>query len=266
MLNTIVLDGAGTEGRTSRVIDPVAEQLAAKLSCAVEWQNWAASVMGAGGSTPWPAASHNAVIRLAHRIRTAPPGHRFILLGFSAGCRPVREFLDSHPELHHRIAAVGLLADPWQPHDRQQHGVPNGAGWGVMGSLPTPLMDRTFWCGHPGDPICRAAWDSLLRYLTAAADAVPGGLIRTFLDKARRGRLQLIPFLGLPPHEWFAGLGGRIDRSIAEARSYLGDGHTAVYTREFVTIDPDTGREDRRSLAHRLADSIAWKITHPQST
>ena len=75
------------------------------------------------------------------------------------------------------------------------------------------------------------------------------------IDKAARGRLQLVPFLGLPVWEWFFGLGPRIDRSIREARSYLGSGHTSAYTAYFPTNDGNT-----TSLAHRLADSVAWRL------
>ena len=124
-----------------------------------------------------------------------------------------------------------------------------------MGQSYGPIPARTYWCGSPGDPICRAAPDSLLRYLAASTDAVPGGLFRAFVDKAARGRLQLVPFLGLPLHEWWWGLGGRIDRSIREAQSYLGSGHTSAYVTYFPTNDGNT-----TSLAHRLADSVAWRV------
>lgn len=254
------LDGAGSKGRTSPVLDAVAGRLRWKLNCRTEWLDWEASLMGVGGRTPWPIASHLAVLALAEKIRESQD--QVILVGFSAGNRPVREFLEQHPELRDRVVAVGLVADPWQPRSRQQNGIVDGPGWGVMGERLTPIPDRTFWSGHPGDPIPRAAGDSLLRYITPASDVTPGDFIREFVRHAHRGRLQLIPFLGLPLHLWFGGLGARIARSIAEAQSYLGDGHTDVYVREYVTRD-EHGREDRRSLAHRLADTIAWKVRTP---
>lgn len=251
-LTILVFDGAGTHGRTSNVVDKVVDRLRSKTGATAVWVPWAASLMGVGGTTPWPAASAEAV-RWAADYMTTHSG-RFILAGYSAGCRPARELLERHPALEGRVAAIAQLADPWQPASRQQLGVPGGDGWGIMGQELGPVPGRTFWCGAPGDPICRAAPDSLLRYLTTSTDAVPGGLFAAFLDKAARGRLQLIPFLGLPLHLWFGGLSARIGRSIAEAQSYLGDGHDRVYTGYYATPGKTA------SLAHRLADSVAWAV------
>ena len=252
-LTVLVFDGAGTAGRTSKVVDAVVERLRWKTGAAVQWVPWPASLMGVGGTTPWPTATEDA-IKWAHNYMWNHEGN-YILVGFSAGCRPAREFLERHPGMSPRVLALAQLADPWQPANRQQHGIPDRPGWGIMGQAYGPIPYRTYWCGNPADPICRAAPDSLLRYLTASVDAVPGGLFAAFIDKAHRGRLQLVPFLGLPLHEWFFGLGPRIDRSIKEAQAYLGSGHTSAYTAYFPTNDGNT-----TSLAHRLADSVAWRL------
>lgn len=256
---TLVLDGAGTNGKTSHVVDDVVEEIFTGLNSEAEWIEWEASVMTVGGPTPWNLASNRAVVSTARRIEETT--EQIILLGFSAGCRPVREFLEAYPHLRHRIAAVGQLADPYQPRGRQQYGVwepPHR--FGIMGQKIGPLGDRTFWCGHPSDPIPWAAWDSLLRYGTAPVDAVPGRFISTFADKARLGRLQLAPFLGLPFHEWFGGLGTRIRLSVDEARSYLGSGHTKAYTVPYPTRDPVTGETDERPLAARLGGTIVYAV------
>lgn len=261
MLTIIVCDGAGTASLPPEdprsILDPVVERLQSKTGATVWNTSWAASLMGVGGSTPWPKASSDAVTRIAAYMRSHDG--QFILLGYSAGCRPVRELAERHPELRGRIAATGMLSDPWQPRGRQQHGVPDVPGWGVMGQRLGPIPSKTYWCGHPHDPICRAAPDSLLRYITPATDYLPGQFLRAFVDHAHHGRLQLIPFLGLPLHEWFVGLGPRIDRSIREARSYLGQGHTSAYTVPYPTPDGKTV-----SLAHRLAATIAWAVTNPK--
>lgn len=260
-LTLIVCDGAGTKNLPPEdpksVLAPVVERLRWRTGAKVWNTGWEASVAGVGGSTPWPIASHRAVLRIADYIATHDG--RFILLGFSAGCRPVREFLERHPEFRDRVVAVGQLADPWAPRGRQQNGVPNPPGHGIMGERLGPIASRTFWCHAPGDPIPRAAWDSLLRHLTPAAEKLPGQFVVSFLEHAHFGRVQLIPFLGLPPHEWFAGLGARIGRSREEANSYLfAGGHTTAYRIPFHTAD---GKAD--PLVHRFADTIAWKVNHP---
>lgn len=251
-----ICDGAGTANLPPQdprsILTPVADRLRWKTGATIHNTHWQASLMGVGGPHPWPQASDRAVTHIADHMRTHTD--HAILLGFSAGCRPVRELTERHPDLRDRIAAVGMLADPWQPRSRQQHGISDSNGWGIMGERLGPIPDRTYWCGHISDPICRAAPDSLLRYITPAADVLPGQFIASFIDHAHKGRIQLIPFLGLPLHEWFLGLGPRIDRTIREANSYLGDGHTRVYTEPFLTSG------DTRSLAHRLADTIAWAV------
>lgn len=253
-MRILAFDGAGTKGRgKGSVLAHCVDHLGAKLGAEVVFVPTESSLMGVGGRTPWPAATNEA-IRWATDYMWRHEG-QYILVGFSAGCRPARELLERHPGLEGRVSAIAQLADPWQPHDRQQHGIPDGRGHGIMGQAYGPVPDRTYWAGHPFDPICRAAPDSLLRYLSASTDAVPGHLFAAFIDKAHRGRLQLAPFLGLPIHEWLWGLGPRIDRAVREAQSYLGSGHTGVYTALYPTRDGRT-----TSLAHRLADTVAWAV------
>lgn len=252
-MRILAFDGAGTKGRgQGSVLAHCVDYLGEKLNAPVVFVPTESSLMGVGGTTPWPVASAEA-ISWAHDYMWNHDG-QYILVGFSAGCRPARELLERHPSLKDRVVAVAQLADPWQPANRQQNGIPDSAGHGIMGQALGPIPDRTYWAGHPFDPICRAAPDSLLRYLAASTDAAPGHLFAAFLDKAHRGRLQLAPFLGLPLHEWFFGLGPRIDRSIREAQSYLGSGHTTVYTLPYATPG------DTRSLTHRLADTVAWAV------
>ena len=257
MLTTIVFDGAGTNGLPPEdprsILTPLIQRLRWRTGCQVHRPEWAASLMGVGGNKTWPVATRHAVIAAAEHMR-ATDGD-FIVIGYSAGCRPARELLEQHSDLADRTVALGLVADPWQPATRNQHGVPNPPGFGIMGSRLGPIPSRTYWVGADGDPICRASWDSLLRYITPAADKLPGQFLLAFLDHAARGRLQLIPFLGLPLHLWFVGLGPRIDRAVTEARGYLGGAHTTAYTKPFHTPD---GKTD--SLVHRLADTLSWRI------
>lgn len=258
-MHILVLDGIGSFGRTSNVIDHTVHRLAESIGGRVHWIPWEASMMGIGGETLWPESSRRGTELIKEYMDTY--NESVVLLAYSGGNRPVHEFLNQYPEYHHRILAVGLMSDPWRPHDRSQSGAEySGNGYGIMGQDYGPIPDRTYWTTVQGDCISDAAPDSLLRYAATSTDVHLTGAIDEFVRRAQSGRLQLIPFLGLPIHEWFFGLGGRIQRSLEEARGYVSTGkHTRGY------IDPHrTSDGDDRSLAYRLADTISWKVRSTQ--
>jgi pimeloyl-ACP methyl ester carboxylesterase len=101
-----------------------------------------------------------------------------MLIGYSQGAVVIRQLLAT---THADVAAVGFVADPYQPP-----GVVAGCdGFGLAGHGPDlPEGLPALWIGHPGDVICNASDDSLLRDL---AD-----LTATFSTRDVRG--------------WFAGL------------------------------------------------------------
>lgn len=255
----LVLDGIGSHGRTSGVIDETAHRLAENTGGEEHWLPWEASMMGIGGESLWPDSSGEGV-RLIRQFMDTHSGD-VVLLAYSGGNRPVHEFLDQHPDYLPRVRAVGLMSDPWRPNSRWQNGTPDpGPGYGIMGQDYGPIPDRTYWTTVPGDLISDADPDSLLRHVADTADGHLNTIAQEFIRKADAGRLQLAWFLGLPPWQWFFGLGDRINRAMVEAYGYVIGG---LHTRGYVDPYPTTGGDDR-SLAIRLADTISWKVRNPR--
>lgn len=252
-LTTLVLDGIGSsEGRNSPIVTTIAQHLETRAGTTTHYVNWRAGMIGAGAGGSWNANSRDAVTMIRRWLDTNTGD--VILIAHSGGNKPVHDFLDNYPEYHHRVRAVGLVADPWRPHDRWQHGVANPGGWGVAGERYTPIPDRVFWTAVPGDFIPCAPPDSLLRHVTDVSYGHPDQLVRDAINAFQKGRFQLAAFLGLPLHEWVFGLGRRIREASDGVWRYLNGWHGQHY------LGPvDTGG-DERSLAVRLADSIVWAI------
>lgn len=257
-MRILVLDGIGSYNRTSGIIDVTAHRLGNALGVKPEWINWRAAMAGVGGSGSWEQNSEDAVEIMHQKFDSADPDEKFILLAYSGGNYPTHKFLDRYSEHHNQIAAVGFMSDPWRPRDRWQHGLGNPFGYGVCGENYTPIRDRAYWTAVPGDIITSVPADSLARYFADACYGDPDKLIADFISVAAKGRFQIAQFCGLPPHQWFFGLGPRIDAAIRAVNGYLHEGkHTTHY------VGPvHTGPDDSRSLAERLADTIEWKVLH----
>ena len=248
-------DGVGTNGRvTGSVLAHTADHLAAKLDCKAEWIPWGHSSMlgmGAGGS--WADNSRAGDDELVRRMNSHDDD--IVLLSFSGGSKPAHDFLDQHPHFHHRVKAAGFLSDPWRPRDRWQHGLASPGGWGVCGERYTPISDRAWWTAVPGDVIPNAPHDSLLRYFADVSYGHPDHMIHEAIEAFQQGRFQLAAHLELPLLERIFGLGRRMREASDAVWRYLNGFHTNHY------LGPvDTGNGDLRSLAERLADSVAWGV------
>lgn len=260
-------DGIGTarldddDGRS--ILNHVVWRLAAKTGAHPVRIDWPASMATIGGNMSWTNAAHHGILDL-DRIVHENPGKRLILLGYSGGNRVIHDWLDYRPEQRHRVVAVGLMSDPYRPYGRQQHDTPPVGGWGICGQRLGPVSSRTFWTTHPDDVISNARPDALLRTFADLSDKIPGGLVDDLRGHHQRGDWQLLWQLGVfrtNPLAWFGTLGHRLDQARRDIEGYAVKGsHTRGYVDPFVTIDPNTKVEDRRSLVHRLADSIAWSL------
>lgn len=264
MKKTVVaFDGVGTNGRVAgSILAHAVDHLAAKIGADTRWFPWGGSDMlggVGGGHGTWTDNSRLGVAGLVAWMNLHPEQH-IILMSFSGGSKPAHDFLDEHPEFHHRVLAAGFLSDPWRPRDRSQHGIPSPAPrYGIMGERYTPIPDRAFWTAVPNDPIVSAYPDALLRYLADTSSGDMDEIITRGIRHGQLGTFQLAWQLGIiqrNPLGWFLGLGGRIGQLAADVRAYMFDGaHTNGYIEPYITDDGD-----RRSLAVRLADSIAWSL------
>lgn len=224
--------------------------------------NWKASMAMVGGNTSWHNAAHGGVLDIDNILnQNAEFDTRVILLGYSGGCKVIRDWLDARPHQRQRVAAVGLLSDPFRPHLGFQAGTDNPGGSGICGGRNTPLGDRTFYTSFRNDVISSCPDDSPLRTLADLSDKIPGAFIEDFTDHVRLGNWQLATYIGMwrrDPIGYFIRLGPRMDAARRGVEGYLTGAHTTAYTREFVT--KNNGVEDRRPLATRLADTVSYKV------
>lgn len=260
MIRTRICDGIGTSGGTSGVIDPAVDRIlhglaSHNIEAEAQWIDYSASMFRAvGGRATWQESSDEAVALLVEEFEKNPDD-RFVLLAYSGGNLPVHEFLDLHPKYHERVISVGFMSDPWRPKDKKQHGTRDPGGFGICGQNYGPLPDRTFWTSAWGDPISSADPDSLLRYLADVSKGGPDQIVHDAIVAFQRGNFQLARYLGLPIHQWFFGLGDRINRAGGEAYRYLTGFHTDHYV-----IPHMTSPDDARSLSERFGDTISYAV------
>lgn len=158
--------------------------------------------------------------------RAADPAGALMLIGYSQGAVVIRTLLAdasaaSEKALLDSVAAVGFVADPHQPP-----GVVAGCdGWGVAGPGPAlPSSIPACWVGTPGDVICNASPDSLIRDLAdlSAVFSVRGlgrwaGEVYT---RVRAAELQNAALTAISPRQWRTDL-GRLAVAAREVRGYL---------------------------------------------
>lgn len=216
---------------------------------------WPASMATVGGRHSWKDSSRIGVGSINRHLANNP-GKKIILLGYSGGCRVIHEWLDQNPNQLYRIAAVGLMSDPYRPKDRKQAELPETVGWGIMGQDPGPIPARTFWTTAPADVISDALSDALLRTPADASGVMPGQFLGELQRSLKAGDLQLAWQLGVfktNPLRWIMTLGHRLDQARVDIQGYLTGNHTTAYTVHYA---------GGSSLAHRLANSINWHINH----
>lgn len=219
---------------------------------------WPASMATVGGNKSWNESTNIAKNNINKAV-SQTNGQTFILLGYSGGCRPVREWLEDNADdkqLLDRVVAVGQLSDPFRPRDRHQVELPPTEGWGICGERYGPIPDRTYWTTNPGDMISDASPDSLLRTPADASDVMPGQFVGDLYCHLSKGDLQLANQLKVfrtNPMKWLFNLGPRLDRARVDIEGYLGGQHTTAYQKPYA---------GGGSLAHRLANTINWKATH----
>ncbi|ADD80924.1 LysB [Rhodococcus phage ReqiPepy6] len=262
-MHIIYADGIGSSapGLTTsqsilhKVVERLIEHNPVHTKSRVEWP---ASMASVGGPLSWTEASKIGVADVNRIIDThSNPGKQFILLAYSGGNRVIHEWMEQNPEKLHKIAAVGLMSDPWRPRTRQQYGLPPTVGWGICGEKLGPIISHTFWVSAPGDAISDALPDAILRTAADVSDVMPGQFLGDLGRHVKAGDLQLAWKIGeikKNPLGWFLGLGPRLQQARIDINGYMGGNHTTAY------LTPWNGGP---SLAHRLADTINFHISHP---
>lgn len=257
-----VLDGAGSAGRTSGIIDATVNRISAKVKLSeIKWINYPASMMGVGGSQSWEDSSRIGVRLLAEEMQSH--NEDVVLLSYSAGNKPLHDFLDVYEEFHQRIVAVGFMSDPWRPKGRYQAGTREPIGYGVKGERLGPIANRSYWTSGYNDVISAAYPDAIMRYVADVVDGTPDQIITEAIRLGSLGSFQLSWQLGIiqkNPIGWLLGLGGRVGQFASDANGYLTGAHTKAYITPVKTSDGKTG-----SLAERLGDTIAYKISKTHS-
>lgn len=257
----VTADGIGSAGivpgDSRSIIGNVTARLAQKTARhQVVPVHWPAAMVGIGGRTSWAVSAHIGVLDL-DRIAAEHPGEDLVLLGYSGGCRVIHDWLATRPQMLERVAAVGLMSDPYRPLGARQHGTARMPGWGICGQRRA-LPGRTYWSASAADVITCCPPDSPLRTVADLSDQIPGALLADLAGHLRRGDWQLATHMGLwrrDPLGYLRGLGPRMDAARRGVEGYLRGEHTLAYTRPY-----DTGDGDHRSLAHRLADTLAYKV------
>ncbi|QAU06264.1 lysin B [Gordonia phage Rickmore] len=224
----------------------------------VERVVWPASMATVGGNKSWDESTRLGVQDI-DRIVDQLDGELVILLGYSGGCRVIREWLMKNEHRLAQVAAVGMLSDPFRPKGRKQAELPDTQGWGICGQDLGPIPDRTYWTTVPGDVISDAREDSLLRTLADASNVMPGQFIGDLAEHLNDGDLQLAYQLKVfwqNPINWLFSLGPRLHQARIDIEGYLGGQHTTAYQKAYA---------GGGSLAERLADSISWKVENRNS-
>lgn len=261
-MHIIYADGIGSNAPgvtdSQSILHKVVERLIEHNPIHTETRvSWPASMASVGGPLSWPESSKIGVEDIG-RIVDNVSDKQVILLAYSGGNRPVHEWLDQNPDKLHRVAAVGFMSDPYRPRNRQQHGLPATLGWGICGERLGPIPSRSYWTSAPGDAISDALPDAIIRTAGDVSDAMPGSFLMDLGKHVRDGDLQLAWKIGefkKNPFAYFMGLGPRLAQARIDIDGYLNGRHTTAY------VAPHEGG---LSLAHRLADTINWRLTHPK--
>lgn len=165
-----------------------------------------------------------------------------VIIGYSGGAALAGHVADQlGPSQAEKVAAVGLLSDPFQPRGVSPH------GFGIAGHRPVdwPVQrPGTVWSWSDADPICVTPELSPLRTIADQTAAMalgdPSAWGTDLINRLRRGRWQPSAI------DWHDPLGTlrRYGDAIDAARRYLIN-HTADY--------PGTRTQE-------LADRIIWRV------
>ena len=256
----VYADGIGSNALPAEdarsILKATADRLAERQGCRSIRVEWPASIGPIGGPMSWTDATRIGMDEI-DQILAAHPTEPIVLLGYSGGCKVVHDWLDTRKHKLDRIAAVGLLSDPYRPRGKHQHGTPVPPGRGILYPRPGPIPGRTFWSAVLGDVITDCPDNSPLRTVADLSKNTPGGVLADLGRYLHLGNWQLANYMRMWLHDplgYLFSLGARMREARKGIEGYLGTAHTLAYTR------PWGPPEDRRSYAVRLADTINYGL------
>lgn len=185
------------------------------------------------------------LLTIRDMLAALPEGDRAILCGYSAGATLAGNYAQlavyDRERMHgHRIAGVGLVADPMRPFGGGAGGY-TAPGFGIGGQRDIGTVDfPVYWVADPKDPITSLPDNSPLRTVadqTYAMSFGPGEFpkwIGDLIDRLKTGRWQRVVV------EWWnpIGVARQYGDALAALGRYLfGGDHTSYATRKVPGMD-----------------------------
>lgn len=249
-MRIFIADSDGGFRQPSRILGRFAEDLTERTGAvgAVRVQWPAPGEVGRRRSRTWESASAAGVADLSRLVRLHPSDD-MVLIGVCSGSRVIYDWMDAHPESLDRVAAVGMVGDPYRPRDSWLDGTPDPGGQGVAGRRTGPVPDRTYWVSVPGDPLSGVERDSLLRAAVRLTALAPDQAYDELLEDITGSRTRLAARLGVVqnPTMWPTNLRRRVD----EARAALGRYESSAYAASY-----ESGSEGGPSPLELLVTAI----------
>ena len=249
-MRIFIADSDGGYQQPSRILGRFVEQVAratnATTTVRVQWP--APGVVNPRRSHTWESAAAAGVADL-NRLVHLHPSDDVVLIGVCSGARVIYDWMDAHPDSVDRVRAVGMVGDPFRPHDRWLVGTPDPGGQGVAGRRLGPVPERTFWVCVPGDPLSGLEPDSLLCDAVRSSTLAPDQVYAQLLDGISGSLVRLATRLhvGRHPVRWTPAL----RRRLQEARAALLRFQSLDYAADYES------RADGPSPMDRLAAVIA---------
>lgn len=233
-----------------RFTDDLAEWTGAREVVRVQWP--APGALGRRRSHTWESASAAGVADLNRLVRLHP-SDPLVLIGVCCGTRVIHDWMDAHPEDLDRVAAVGLVADPFRPRDRWLVGTPDPGGQGVAGLRRSPIPDRTHWVSVEGDPLSGVQPTSLLRGAVRGSDLTPAQVYDRLVDDLpdTRTRFAMRLHVAQNPALWSPHLLRKLDEATEVLLAYRDATYAERYEAGGGTAAPLT------RLARVIADQVA---------
>lgn len=250
----LIADGDGGYRQSTEVVDEFADRLASRLGTRppvrVQWPE--PDAIRLRRPRTWRAASAAGVADLARLVRLHP-SDPLVLVGCMCGSRIIHDWMDAYPDQLDRVAAVGLISDPFRPAGRTTPGVPDPGGQGVAGTHLGPIPDRTFWASVPGDPMSGVQRGSLLRAVVRDSQLTVEQVYRDLLHDLPDSRTQLAARLHVfhHPSNWTAVFGRDLEDARATLLRFADRAHLADYT---------VPGADGRSVLDHLEDQIVSEV------